>query len=43
MNDYIELSVKINPFYPWADVVSQELADIGFDSFRQEDLRNPGC
>ncbi len=31
--DYIELTVKLTPREPWSDILTAELADIGFDSF----------
>lgn len=37
MNDFIELRFNLNPFHPWADVLSQDLADIGYDSFVQDE------
>ena len=37
MNDFIELKLRIQPFDPWSDVLSQNLADIGFESFTSED------
>ena len=37
MNDFIELSVELSPLLPWADLISQDLGDIGFDSFVQEE------
>jgi len=36
MNDYIEVDIKLIPFDPWADVISQNLTEIGFDSFSKE-------
>ena len=36
MNDFIELRLHIHPFDPWSDVLSQDLADIGYDSFQSE-------
>ena len=37
MSNFIGLSLEINPFDPWADVISQELSEIGFESFEQAD------
>ena len=34
---YIELSISINPRDPWSDIIMQELANIGFDSFMEND------
>ena len=37
MTDFIEVNIRLKPFEPWADVLSQELADLGFESFSQEE------
>ncbi len=34
--DYIEVSCRLNPPEPWADILIAELSDIGFDSFSEE-------
>ncbi|MBW7868465.1 MAG: 50S ribosomal protein L11 methyltransferase [Brumimicrobium sp.] len=34
--DYIQINLDIKPFSPWAEILTQELADIGFDSFMEE-------
>ena len=35
--NYIELRLKFNAISPFLDVLKQELADIGFDSFMDND------
>lgn len=35
--NYIEVRLTIVPQQPWEEIISQELADIGFDSFVEED------
>ncbi len=34
--DYLELRVTLTPFQPWAEIVTAQLATIGFDSFVEE-------
>lgn len=38
--NYLEFQLKINPRHPWEEIVVQSLADIGFDSFveNEEDV-----
>ena len=31
--DYLELTITINPRNPWADILTAELSELGFDSF----------
>lgn len=35
--DYIEIAFNISPKSPWTEIITQELAEIGFDSFIEED------
>lgn len=35
--DYIKVTLNISPKQPWTDIITQELADINFDSFMEED------
>ncbi len=35
--DYIQVSLNITPKKPWTDILIQELADIDFESFDEED------
>ena len=34
---YTEVKFSIQPYEPWADVLSSELGEIGFESFIEED------
>lgn len=34
--DYTEVSITVEPKHPWAEIILQDLADIGFDSFVEE-------
>ncbi len=34
--DTIEVRVELDPFIPWADILTAELADLGFDGFMTE-------
>ncbi len=36
MNDFVEVDIELKPFDPWADLVSQDLTELEFDSFSQE-------
>lgn len=35
--DYIQISLNITPKQPWTDILTQELADINFESFTEEE------
>lgn len=35
--DYVELTCRLNPLQPWSDIFIAELADIGFESFEEND------
>lgn len=35
--DYIELDITISPFSPWNEILTYELAEIGFESFTEND------
>lgn len=35
--NYIQINLKISPQYPWKEVIMQELATIGFESFVDEE------
>jgi len=34
--DYVELRVKLKPFQPWAEILTSQLAEQGFESFTEE-------
>ncbi len=34
--DYIKLEFSISPFQPWSEILTNDLAEIGFDSFTEE-------
>lgn len=36
MQNYFEFNFKIEPLYPWNEILMAELIDIGFDSFTEE-------
>ncbi|PKR79528.1 50S ribosomal protein L11 methyltransferase [Brumimicrobium salinarum] len=35
--DYLELELNISPSFPWTEIIVQELANIGFESFTEND------
>ncbi len=35
--DYIELTITLNPLRPWNDILVAELADLGFESFIEQE------
>jgi ribosomal protein L11 methyltransferase len=37
--DYIQISLDISPKKPWTEVITQELAEIDFESFTEEDQK----
>src|SRR5690554_464372 len=37
--DYIQISLDISPKNPWTEVITQELAEIDFESFTEEDQK----
>ena len=36
MQNYLEFNFKIEPLYPWNEILMAELINIGFDSFTEE-------
>lgn len=36
MQNYLEFKFKIEPFYPWSEILMAELIEVGFDSFTEE-------
>lgn len=36
MQSYLEFNIKIEPLYPWNEILMAELINIGFDSFTEE-------
>lgn len=36
MQNYLEFNIKIEPVYPWNEILMAELINIGFDSFTEE-------
>lgn len=34
--DYIELSINVKPSHPWTEILISDLADLGFESFSEE-------
>lgn len=36
MQNYLEFSFKIDPLYPWGEILMAELIEVGFDSFTEE-------
>lgn len=37
--NYIQISFDISPRHPWTEIITQELANIDFDSFTEEDQK----
>lgn len=37
MNDFKELRILLQPYFPWAEVLIQELSDLGFHGFQEEE------
>ncbi len=37
--DYIKVEFSISPYQPWSEIITNDLANIGFDSFTEEDQR----
>lgn len=36
MQHYLEFNIKIEPLYPWSEILMAELINVGFDSFTEE-------
>ena len=37
MTNYLEFNFKIEPLYPWNEILMAELINIGFDSFTEDE------
>jgi ribosomal protein L11 methyltransferase len=35
--DYLKINLSLSPFQPWSEILTADLANIGFDSFTEED------